>query len=230
MCPAIVPAASRFQASGAQPYSAISGASTSPGSVERPLTTMCGALAAALRRRGTTRCRRWRRARGRGSPQNGRPSSRLTKRNARRRPARRAARGCRRRSPSRSCRPLAPLLARDRDQRVAAAVGVDAAGVRDDADPLLAQAWGGCSGSARRSRSRSPACGIALPRLLHDRHRDFGEVVERQVVERALLDEAARRVDRIAPEPLAVGDAQRRDPSSSTLRSTPAFSIGVGIR
>ncbi len=40
MCPATVPAASRFQSVAPQPNSAISGDRTSPGSVERPVTTM----------------------------------------------------------------------------------------------------------------------------------------------------------------------------------------------
>jgi hypothetical protein len=48
--------------------------------------------------------------------------------------------------------------------------------------------------------------GIARPQLLHDRHRHLGQIVEREVVERALIHEAHRCEDRIAPETLAVRD------------------------
>src|SRR6185295_13823824 len=47
---------------------------------------------------------------------------------------------------------------------------------------------------------------IARALLLHDAERDLGQVVERQVVERPLAQEAHRTEDRIAPEALTVGD------------------------
>ena len=48
-------------------------------------------------------------------------------------------------------------------------------------------------------------CSLAL--LLQDRHGDLGQVVESQVVDGPLLDEADRSFQPVAPEALAVGDA-----------------------
>ena len=48
---------------------------------------------------------------------------------------------------------------------------------------------------------------VALLLLLQNRHRDFGEVVEHQVVDRPAFHLATRRVEPVAPEALAGGDA-----------------------
>ena len=55
---------------------------------------------------------------------------------------------------------------------------------------------------------------VALLLLLQNAHRDFGEVVEHQVVDVAALDLAARRLEPVAPEALA-----RRDANDAACRS-----------
>ena len=63
---------------------------------------------------------------------------------------------------------------------------------------------------------------IALLLLLQDRHRDLGEVVEHQVVDRPALDLAARRVEPVAPEALA-----RCDANDAILRCGAAHASGM---
>ena len=43
--------------------------------------------------------------------------------------------------------------------------------------------------------------------LLQDRHRDFGEVIEGEIVDRSSLHELRRSFEPVSPESLAVGDA-----------------------
>jgi predicted ATPase len=97
----------------------------------------------------------------------------------------------------------------DLDERCAAGVGVDPAGVRDDPDPLFPERREDLPDQLHEVH-RVPRLRVAAPLLLEDRHRDLGEVVEGQIVERALLDEADRGVDGVPPETLTVRDAQGR--------------------
>jgi len=82
---------------------------------------------------------------------------------------------------------------------------VDSAGVRDDADPPVAEVGEDLPDQIHEV-GRVAGLGAAPPQLLHDRHRDLGQVVERQVVEGPFAHETDGRVHRVAPEPLAVAD------------------------
>ncbi len=55
--------------------------------------------------------------------------------------------------------------------------------------------------------ARVPHVRVALLLLLQNAHRDFGEIVEHQVVDRTTLDLPARRLEPIAPEALPRRDA-----------------------
>ncbi len=60
---------------------------------------------------------------------------------------------------------------------------------------------------------------VGLLLLLQDRHRDLGQVVERQIVDGPLLHQADRRFQPVAPESLPVRDADHG------RRSAPGFGI-----
>ena len=66
---------------------------------------------------------------------------------------------------------------------------VDAAGVGDDFDLAFAELAGDARDQGREVASVAEVR-VGLPLLLQDRHGDLGEVVEGQVVDRALLDQA----------------------------------------
>ncbi len=93
---------------------------------------------------------------------------------------------------------------------------VDAAGVGDHLDIPLPH-------TARQPRHQRReiarvAQGRVLPLLLlQDRHGDLGQVVEGQIVDGPLLDQAHRRLEPIAPEALSVRDANHRSAISRQL-------------
>ena len=99
-----------------------------------------------------------------------------------------------------------PMLHRDLTNRLGASARVDAAGVGDHAH------------AARRDRrqhaldranevARVTHVRVALFLLLQNAHRDFGEVVEHQVVDLPAFDLASRRLEPVSPEPLPRRDA-----------------------
>ena len=91
---------------------------------------------------------------------------------------------------------------------------VHAAGVGNHLDAAFANA----PGQARHQRRKIAriAEGRILPLLLlKDGHGDFGQVVEREVVDGTLLDQAHRSFQPVTPKALTVGDAdhmRRRQP------------------
>jgi hypothetical protein len=107
-----------------------------------------------------------------------------------------------------ACASCEAELARDLYDGAAARRGVHAARVRDHLDVAL---------DARRKdplhqrhEVRSIALlGIARPQLLHDRHRDLGQIVEHEVVDRSALDLPHGRFEHVAPEPLTARDSDR---------------------
>src|SRR5207244_4328584 len=84
--------------------------------------------------------------------------------------------------------------------------GVHAAGIGDDGDAAFAHGFGETC-YQRRKVTRIAEVWIGLLLFLQDRHGDLGQVIEREVIDRALLDKADRGFEPIAPEALAVGDA-----------------------
>jgi hypothetical protein len=99
-----------------------------------------------------------------------------------------------------------PEVARDPAHGRGAPLGVDAARVRRHADVAL-DARGQNLAHQRHEVARVARRGVARALLLHDRHRDLGQVVEHQVVYRPPLDLPHGRVEHVAPEALAAGDA-----------------------
>ena len=68
----------------------------------------------------------------------------------------------------------------------------------------------------RRKISRISQQRVGLLLLLQNRHGDLGQVIQREVVERALFHQAHRRLQPVAPEALPVGDADHgRIPSEA---------------
>ena len=59
----------------------------------------------------------------------------------------------------------------------------------------------------RHEVSRVTALRIARLLLLHDRHRDFSQIVKHQIVNRAAFNLPHRRFGQVTPESLAGGDA-----------------------
>ncbi len=94
------------------------------------------------------------------------------------------------------------------EQGAAAGEGIHAAGVGDGAGAALDQQRQGLGDLgdeiAREARTR-----VAGALLLHDRHRDLGEEVERHVVDRSQLELAAELGKIVAPVTTGVGDADQ---------------------
>ena len=86
-------------------------------------------------------------------------------------------------TPMRTCAGHA-ALPRHRAHRLGAGRRIHAAGVGDDAHAALGDRRRARSRSRRRSRARSPSSGSRSFCFCRMRHRDFGEVVEHQVVDR----------------------------------------------
>ncbi len=94
----------------------------------------------------------------------------------------------------------------DREDRVGARRRIHATRVRDHLDaPGDDRGKDGFHGTDKVSRVAHGR--ITLFLLLQDGHRDFGEVVEHQVVDRAAFDLPSWSVEPVAPESLAGGDA-----------------------
>ena len=73
----------------------------------------------------------------------------------------------------------------------------------------------------RNKVARVARVGIARLLLLHDRHRDLGQIVEHQIVDRAAFNLTYRRIGQVAPESLARSDANflfHSSPESSRLQ------------
>ena len=92
------------------------------------------------------------------------------------------------------------------DDSLGAPARVHTARVGDDADALLHQ-WREEPLHERDEVPREACAGVSGALLLHDRHGDFGEVIEHEVVDGSLLDLADRGLEVVAPKPLATGDA-----------------------
>src|SRR5262249_57445071 len=104
----------------------------------------------------------------------------------------------------------------------------------DHADPLL---LAGTQDALHEvdEVSRVPGARVLPLLALHDRHRDFGQVIEGEVVDPAPFDERHRRIDGITPETLAVRDANevarhapRRLLEVSRLLGAVADEVAVG--
>src|SRR6266850_3928076 len=75
--------------------------------------------------------------------------------------------------------------------------------------------------------------GVAGLLLLHDGHRDFGEIVHHQVVHRPAGDLAIRRFQPVAPESLAGGDADgptHRAPAVQRAATAPTRVSMSGLK
>ena len=81
--------------------------------------------------------------------------------------------------------------------------GVHAARVGDDLDALL-RALRQDALDHPHEVGRVPGVRVRAALLLHDAHRDLGEIVERQVVQRPFTHQADGPEDRVAPETLPV--------------------------
>src|SRR5262249_18578066 len=76
----------------------------------------------------------------------------------------------------------------------------------------------------RREIAGVAEIGVGLLLLLQDGHGDLGEVVEREVVDGPLFDEADGGFEPVAPEPLAVSDA---DHGRRTTHCSARLAMGV---
>ncbi len=94
----------------------------------------------------------------------------------------------------------------DPQHLVAARGRVEAAGVRHHLDAALDDRGQGPAQQRDEVRGET-LVGIAEALAHHDRERDLGQVVEAEVVERPAGEELQRRVDAVPPETLAVADA-----------------------
>ena len=103
--------------------------------------------------------------------------------------------------------PGAALLARQLDDGAHAGARVHASRVGDDLDALVE---GFRQDAVEHPHEVRRVARLRVPRaeLLHDAHRHLGQVVEGEVVERALTDETDGSEDRISPEALPVGDQE----------------------
>ena len=104
-----------------------------------------------------------------------------------------------------------------RGQRACAAVGIDAAGVAHHAD-----AASGDLAQHRLHRDVDEIAGVAGFGLLQarageDRHRELGQVVEHEVVDRAARDQLRRSHGAVAPEAGGAADPDRAVPSARCL-------------
>ena len=98
------------------------------------------------------------------------------------------------------------LLLGDFEHGVAAGCGIDAARVGDHADAALYQIRQHARDHVDEI-ARVAGFGIARALLLQDRHGDFGQIIEREVIERAAPDLFDGRFERVAPEALSIRDS-----------------------
>ena len=94
----------------------------------------------------------------------------------------------------------------DFENRIAASLGIHSAGVGDHANAPLLQIRQH-AGDHVHEIARVSGLGIARALLLQNRHGDFGQIVERQIVDGSAPHLFHGRFERIAPEPLPIGDA-----------------------
>ena len=94
---------------------------------------------------------------------------------------------------------------------------IHAAGIGDHLDAALAQTRRNAR-HQRRKIARIAQLRVGLLLLLQNRHGDLGEIIERQVIDGPLLHQAHRRFQPVAPEALAVGDANHNVTSSGRTR------------
>jgi len=99
------------------------------------------------------------------------------------------------------------VLAGHVEQAQPAGLGVHSPGVGHHADPLRPDRRQDTLDEIDEVGGVAPGR-VAAPLLLQDRHRDLRQIVEGQHVERTLLHQADRCIDRVAPESLTVGDTQ----------------------
>ena len=93
------------------------------------------------------------------------------------------------------------LRARNLEHGLRAGDWIYAAGVGDHFHPALGHA-GQHTFHRAKEVARVAHRRVALLLFLQDRHRDFGEVVEHEIIDRSPLDLSPRRVEPVAPEPL----------------------------
>ena len=102
---------------------------------------------------------------------------------------------------------------------------IHAAGVGDDAHAAFGDgrqhALDGADEVARVSHVR-----VALLLLLQNAHRDFGEIVEHQIVDVAAFDLPARRLEPIAPEALPRCDAYDARRTSRSAHASCVVEVG----
>src|SRR5262245_21846544 len=87
-----------------------------------------------------------------------------------------------------------------------AGLRIDAAGVGHDLD-VVGQAFRQDAPDDVEEIARVTGVRVARPLLLHNGHRDLGQVIERQIIDRAALDQLNRGVEPISPETLSVFDS-----------------------
>src|SRR4030095_15478696 len=87
-----------------------------------------------------------------------------------------------------------------------AGLRIDAAGVGHDLD-VAGQAFRQDAPDDVEEIARVTGVRVARPLLLHNGHRDLGQVIERQIIDRAALDQLNRGVEPISPETLSVCDS-----------------------
>ena len=97
--------------------------------------------------------------------------------------------------------PANPLRRATSIDRVAASFGIHAAGVRDDFDVAFDEI-GQNLFDHRHEVARVARARIARALLLHDRHRDLGQIVEPEIVDRTAPHLLDRGLKRVAPKAL----------------------------
>ena len=102
--------------------------------------------------------------------------------------------------------PAKPQLASNLNHRIGTASNVHSTRVGSDLDVSL-DARRQYSPHQRNEIFRVTGVRIAGFLFLHDRHRDFGEIVEHQIVDWSTFNLAHRCVEKISPEALSGGYA-----------------------
>src|SRR5207244_11579104 len=101
-----------------------------------------------------------------------------------------------------------PQTVSDRAHRLRARFRIHAAGIRGDLDVPFGE------DGEESLHQRNEVLGVAQRRVagflfLQDRHRDFGQVVHHQVIDRPARHLAVRSLEPVAPEPLPARDPYR---------------------